>query len=168
MNGGDTASIEGTLDKVTDNLDAIELTAKEVVADSGFPSNAVMVSVKKRGLQSYISEPKRGRQYWIKNKTYANRRRIQGERGKPLLRQWREKVERAFAHLLETGGLRRVHVRGQMEIMKRTVVQGAAFNLGLLMRQSCGVGRQGGFKGRGPSNWYSQGCRAALFCRFPA
>ena len=146
MDGGDTASIAGTLDEVTENLDAMELTAKEVVADKGYHSNAVMVSVKGRGLRSYISEPNRGRRNWRKNKeaqqpTYANRRRIRGKRGKSLLRQRGEKVERAFAHLLETGGLRRVHVRGQIEISKRMVLQGAAFNLGLLMRQACGVGK---------------------------
>jgi len=146
MDGGDTASVERTLDVATEHLDAVDLTAKVVVADKGYHSNAVMVSVKSRGLRSYISEPKRGRRKWSKHKqaqqpTYANRRRIKGKRGKSLLRQRGEKVERAFAHLLETGGLRRVHVRGQIEILKRMVLQGAAFNLGLLMRQACGVGK---------------------------
>ena len=40
-------------------------------------------------------------------------------------------VECAFARLLETGGLRRTHVRDNLEILKRMIVQGAAFNLGL-------------------------------------
>ena len=101
MDGGDTASVERTLDAATEHLDAVDLTAKEVVADKGYHSNAVMVSVKSRGLRSYISEPKRGRRNWSKHKqaqqpTYANRRRIKGKRGKSLLRQRGEKVERAF------------------------------------------------------------------------
>ena len=146
MDGGDTASIEETLDVITEHLDAMELRAEEVVTDKGYHSNAVMVSVKERGLRSSISEPNRERRKWSKNReaqqpTYANRRRIKGARGKSLLRQRGEKVERAFAHLLETGGLRRVHVRGQIEILKRIVLQGAALNLGILVRQIFGVGK---------------------------
>ncbi len=57
-----------------------------------------------------------------------------------LLRQRGEKVERGFAHLLVTGGLRRVHIRGQEEIRKRMLIHAAAFNLGLLMRKRFGVG----------------------------
>ena len=146
MDGGDTASLESTLDAATEQLEALDLTAEEVVADKGYHSNAVMVSLADCGIRSYISEPKRGRRNWTKNPcaqkpTYANRRRLRGNRGKSLLRQRGEKVERAFAHLLETGGLRRVHVRDNLEIMKRMVIQGAAFNLGLLMRTRCGVGK---------------------------
>ena len=70
----------------------------------------------------------------------CNRRRVRGERGKRLLRQRGEKLERGFAHLLETGGLRRVSVRGQQNILKRMLVHAAASNLGLLMRHRHGIG----------------------------
>ena len=40
---------------------------------------------------------------------YANRRRIRGARGKRLLRQRGELLERPNAHLYETGRMRRVH-----------------------------------------------------------
>lgn len=64
-----------------------------------------------------MSEPNREPRTWKGNRdaqkpTYANRRRIRGRRGKRSLRQRGEKLERGFAHILETGGLRRVHVRG--------------------------------------------------------
>ena len=49
--------------------------------------------------------------------------------------------------MLVTGGLRRVHVRGQEEIRKRLLIQAAAFNLGLLMRQRYGVGTPRGLQG---------------------
>ena len=74
------------------------------------------------------------------DEAYANRRRIRGDRGKRLLRRRGEKVERAFAHMLGTGGMRRVHLRGREEIRKRILVQAAAFNLGLPMRRRCGFG----------------------------
>ena len=50
---------------------------------------------------------------------YRNRRRIRGARGKRLLRQRGERLERPFAHLYETGGMRRVHLRGHTNILKR-------------------------------------------------
>ncbi len=79
---------------------------------------------------------------------YANRRRIRGDRGKGLLRRRGEKVERQFAHGFETGGLRRVHLRGHSNIEKRLLVHYAGFNLGLLMRQLVGVGTPRGLQGR--------------------
>jgi len=123
----------------------VGVEAKEVVADKGYHSNKTMTDVKKRGKRTYVSEPRRGRRKWkgkrdAQKAVYANRRRIRGNRGKRLLRQRGEKVERAFAHMLGTGGLRRVHLRGQEEIRKRMLVQAAAFNLGLLMRRRCGFG----------------------------
>ena len=92
-----------------------------------------------------MSEPNRGRRRWkgrrdAREAVYGNRRRIRGERGKRLLRRRGEKLERTFAHLLGSGGLRRVHVRGQEEIRKRLLIHTAAFNLGLVMRSRFGFG----------------------------
>ena len=152
--GGDTASLSETLDEAERQL--AELgggAATEVVCDKGYHSNRTMTDLAERGLRSYVSEPKRGRRSWKKDKeaqqqVYANRRRIQGERGKWLLRRRGEKLERTFAHLLETGGLRRVHVRGHEEVRKRMLIHVAAFNLGVLMRERFGVGAPRGLQGR--------------------
>jgi len=51
-----------------------------------------------------------------------------------------ERVERSFAQCLETGAMRRVHLRGHENVAKRYLVHVAAFNLGLLMRRVLGVG----------------------------
>ena len=45
-----------------------------------------------------------------------------------------------------SGGLRRVHVRGQKEIRKRLLVQAAASNLGLMMRARFGFGTPRGLQ----------------------
>ena len=45
-----------------------------------------------------------------------------------------------FAHLYETGRMRRVHLRGHGNILKRVLLHACALNLGLLMRTLCGVG----------------------------
>ncbi len=58
-----------------------------------------------------------GRRY-----TSSNRPAI-GDRGKRLLRRRGELLERSFAHCYDTGGMRRVHLRGRLNIAKRLVVQ---------------------------------------------
>lgn len=151
--GGDVASLSETLDEAEQQLAGLGSQAAEVVCDKGYHSNKTMTELADRGLRSYVSEPRRGRRNWKRNEearksVYANRRRIRGERGQGLLRLRGEKLERSFAHLLETGGLRRVHVRGHEDIRKRLLIHAAAFNLGLLMRKRCGVGTPRGLQGR--------------------
>jgi transposase len=71
---------------------------------------------------------------------YANRRRVRGEYGKNLLRRRGELVERSFAHCYETGGMRRCHLRGRDNILKRQLVHVGAFNLSLILRKLLGAG----------------------------
>ena len=59
-----------------------------------------------------------------------------------------ERLERPHAHLYETGGMRRVHLRGHPNILKRLLVHVCGFNLGLLMRQLTGVGTPRSLQGR--------------------
>jgi transposase len=49
-------------------------------------------------------------------------------------------VKRSFAHCYETGGLRRCHLHGRDNILKRQLVHVGAFNLGLILRQLLGAG----------------------------
>ena len=44
--------------------------------------------------------------------------------------------------------MRRTHLRGHENILKRVLVHSGAFNLGLLMRQCLGVGTPRGLQGR--------------------
>ena len=125
---------------------------KEVVLDKGYHSNEVLAELADWKVRSYCSEPDRGRRRWEGKKAeqaavYANRRRIRDERGKRLLRQRGEKLERSFAHLYETGGMRRVHLRRHPNILKRLLVHVAAFNLGLVMRKLLGRGTPRGLQG---------------------
>ena len=91
-------------------------------------------------------EPDRGQRNWDgkaaeKAAVYANRRRIQGERGKRLQRQRGERIERNFAHQFDTGGLDRLYVRGLENVHKKFLIQAAACNLALLMRSMYGSGK---------------------------
>ncbi len=145
MEGGDVASLPRTLDEAAKQLGEVEPAAEEVVADKGYHSNRTMKDLRKRGLRSYVSEPRRGRRSWKKDRaaqapTYANRRRIKAKRGRSLLRKRGETLERNFAHLLVTGAMRRVHLRGQVNIRKRMLIHAGARNLGLVMRTLFRVG----------------------------
>jgi transposase len=119
---------------------------EEVVADKGYHSNDVMVELAEVGVRSYMAEPNRGTRNWSGRKTekaavYANRRRIQGDRGRHLQQQRGERIERNFAHQFDTGGLDRLYVRGLENVHKKFLIQAAGCNLALLMRSLYGSGK---------------------------
>jgi transposase len=158
---GDTSTIGKTLEEAEEQLDAVREKGEgkelhpeglsEVVADKGYHSDQTLVELEDQGLRSYVSEPDRGRRKWkddvdAQEAVYANRRRIRGERGKRLQRMRGELIERPFAHLYETGGMRRIHLRGHTNILKRLLIHAAGFNLGLVMRTSIGVGTPRGLQ----------------------
>lgn len=125
----------------------------ELVTDKGYHSNGVLKDLKEVGVRSYVPEPDRGKRNWNGKQVeqaavYGNRRRIRGVRGKRLLKQRGEKVERTFAHMYETGGMRRTHLRGHSNILKRLVIHAGAFNLSLMMRHQLGVGTPRGLQDR--------------------
>jgi transposase len=124
------------------NVNGIE----ELVTDKGYHSGAVLQRVKSYEVRSYIPEKQpKGRRNWQgkaaeQQAVYENRRRVRSEYGKGLLRRRGELVERSFAHCYETGGLRRCHLRGRDNILKRQLVHVGAFNLSLILRQLLGAG----------------------------
>jgi transposase len=126
----------------------------EIIADKGYHSNQTMVDLDAVGLRSYIAEPDRGRRDWsqvpaAQAPVYGNRRRIRGLRGRRLMRRRGELIERSFAHLYDTGGMRRTHLRGHTNILKRLLIHAGGFNLGLLLRALLGAGTPRGFQDRG-------------------
>src|SRR5215469_16249532 len=123
-----------------------EAGLEEVVADKGYHSNEVVRELAEWGLRTYIAEPERGPRQWKGRQAdqaavYANRRRIQGARGKRLQASRGERVERNFAHQFDTGGMDRLWVRGLDNVHKKLLIQAAACNLALLMRALYGTGK---------------------------
>ena len=161
---GDCTTMRATMDRAASNVRAVNRDPKcangldprtltEWVADKGYHSNDTMEMVGDLDLHSYVSEPERGERRWhgrtdVRDSTYANRRRLKTKRGRALMRKRGELLERGFAHCLETGGMRRVHLRGQLNILKRYLMHVAAFNLSLVMRKLFGVGTPRGLQGR--------------------
>ena len=129
-NVGDTTMVE-TLIAAVEQVEAVlpgSGGVAEVVADKGYHANETMVAPAELELRSYVSEPDRGRRHWrgkraARDAVYGNRRRIRRPRGRRLLRQRGERVERPNARLYETGGLRRVYLRGHTNILKRLLVR---------------------------------------------
>ena len=156
---GDTTTIRKTAVAAADQVEDAQADVEEpqaleeIVADKGYHSNQTMVDLQAVGLRSYLSEPDRGRRDWAgapdaQAPVYANRRRTRGTRGKALLRTRAQLVERSFAHVYDTGGMRRTHLRTHDNILKRLLIHAGAFNLGLMMRAVLGVGTPRGLQGR--------------------
>jgi len=150
-------------DEAKVNVNGIE----ELVTDKGYHSGAVTQRVKSYEMRSYIPERKQpGRRDWQgkaeeQQAVYANRRRVRGNYGKRLLKRRGELVERSFAHCYETGGMRRCHLRGRENILKRQLLHVGAFNLSLILRKMLGAGTPRELKNRVRA-------LAAHFCRLLA
>src|SRR6266487_3138759 len=158
---GDTTTLKETQKRAEEQIETVIRRTEswgadglqELVADKGYHSTQTLRDLDEQGIRAYISEPDRGRRRWRDDVegqmiVYANRRRIRGARGLRLQRQRGERVERSFAHLYETGRMRRTHLRGHSNILKRLLIHSGAFNLGLLLRSWLGVGTPRGLQGR--------------------
>jgi transposase len=155
---GDTTTIVDTVTAAVEQIEAAQSevetpqSLEEVISDKGYHSNRIMVELDALGVRSYVAEPDRGRRDWSKEPdaqapVYRNRRRIRGRRGRRLMRQRGERVERSFAHLYDTGRMRRTHLCGHTNILKRLLIHAGGFNLGLVMRHLIGVGTPRGLQG---------------------
>jgi transposase len=144
---GDTTTVHATLKEAQTNAALInDRGVEEAVLDKGYHSGEVLIDLHQEGVRTYVPEPERGNRNWDgklleKKRVEANRRRVQSERGKALQKLRSEHVERSFAHMYETGGMRRVHLRGRKNILKRLLFHAVAFNVALLVRKLHGIGK---------------------------
>ena len=161
----DAASAPATLQLAQANLvlAGSKTQVKEAVADKGYHDNQWISEVAGQGIRTYIPEKKpKGQRRWTdKPEEYehhfrANRRRVRSEKGRRLNRWRSERCERTFAHVCETGGGRRMWVRGQSNASKLHTIRCAGYNLGLLMRKAFGLGK--------PRSW--EAGRAGSFLAF--
>ena len=139
---GDTTTIHQTLEVAqTAAREVHEQGVEEVIVDKGYHSGAVLKELHAQEARSYIPEPERGRRKWQgegkaeeQKRTYENRRRVRGEHNKRL-----QKLRSELTY--ETGGMRRVHLRGRNNILKRLLVHGAAFQSFLDPAEGSGSGQ---------------------------
>jgi len=139
------------LPKAAEHLEAVaDITDDVKVSDH---SRITVHDLETLGFRTSISEPDRGPQSWIdqeaeRDAVYANRCRIRATRGERILRRRGELLERPCAHLDETGALRRTHVRGHENVLKRLLGHASGFNLGLMMRTLFRIGTPRALQGR--------------------
>jgi len=120
----------------------------EVVGDKGYHKVQSLLELRRAQYRTYIPAPeqKGQRHFGDKGRMLAreafhhNQARVRRAKGKALLRQRGEKLERTFAFACETGAQRRVRLRGRDNVRKRYLVHAAAVNLGLVMRTLFGHG----------------------------
>jgi transposase len=149
---GDATTLSPTLEAAARNLDAVGLAPSDeepcvLVADKGYHAREQLKALEGGMWKTRIAEPEPARGYlrWhgdeaARRAVYANRARLKSTIGRETMRRRGELVERAFAHILDRGGMRRAWLRGRENIHKRYLIHVAGFNLGLLMRALYGKG----------------------------
>jgi hypothetical protein len=157
--GADRGDAETMVDSVLEavvNLSeaGIESGIDEVAADKGYHAAATLEMAEFYALRTYIPEPKRKHDSRWADKpagfqrcVYNNRRRVRRDKSKALQRLRSERCERTFAHICETGGMRRSWLRGLEDVTKRYRIAAAAHNLGRILWKLLGVGKPRALQG---------------------
>jgi transposase len=120
---------------------------QEVVQDKGYHDNEALARLAAWGVRTYVPERKQKSRVWTdKPAEYepafrANRRRVRSDKGRRLNRWRSEKCERSFAHVCETGGGRRMWLRGLDNASKSHLLRCASYNLGLVLRKCYGLSK---------------------------
>jgi transposase len=167
----DTATLVDSVVAAQLNLTAAgsKATIEEVAADKGYHAAATIELCDFVEVRTYIPEPKRPHPPKLTDKPAEqrravanNHRRMERDKGKTLQRRRSEVVERTFAHLCETGGARRSHLRGLVNVTKRYLIAAAAHNLGRILRRLTGIGKPKALQGAGGLAALVQGLAALL------
>jgi transposase len=117
-----------------------------VVADKGYHARDVLKRLAGGPWTTRIAEPTRRTVLrWhgddeARQAVYANRARLLSGVARVALLLRAVLCERAFAHVLDRGGMRRTWLRGRNNVAKRYRIHLAGHNLGLLMRAAFGAG----------------------------
>jgi hypothetical protein len=129
---------------------------EEAAADKGYHAAANLELCEALGVRSYIPEPQRKHEaVWTdkpstwQRAVYGNRRRVRRDKGRKLQRLRSERCERSFAHVCDSGGMRRTWLHGLVNVSKRYLIAVAAHNLGRILRKLFGIGKPRVLQGEG-------------------
>jgi len=121
------------------------LTVETATADKGYFEVSQLQALQHQQIKTVICDPISNRrldkldeceQHAVK----AARRSAESQYGQKLLRRRGMHLERAFAHILDCGGMRRATLRGRQNLNKRFKLAAAFYNLSQLMRKLFGIG----------------------------
>jgi transposase len=121
------------------------LTIETVTADKGYYATEELPVLQREGIKTIMRDPVLNRRMEEleaaeQEAVKAAGRSARSALGKKLLRRRGMHLERAFAHILDCGGMRRTTLRGLENLNKRFKLSGAFYNLSQLMRQLFDVG----------------------------
>jgi transposase len=116
-----------------------------LTGDKGYYCVEELEAIQQGGIQTVISDPLSHRRVdklrCSQQAVVGNARlSVQSMEGKGLLRRRGMHIERSFAHILDSGGMRRATLRGQVNLDKRYKIAAATYNLSQLMRHYFGIG----------------------------
>lgn len=125
-----------------------ETQIEEVVADKGYHAAETIELADDLNIRTYIPERRqKHRSRWtkkpaaLKRAVYANRRRLRRAKSKTFQRLRSERCERTFAHVCDSGGMRRSWLTKVVNVSKRYLIAAAAHNLGRILRKLFGIGK---------------------------
>jgi hypothetical protein len=154
----DTETLVDSVMEAQNNLNqaGCQTEIEEAVADKGYHAAHTLELSEAVGLRTYIPEPRRNhRLRWTdkpegyQEAVYANRRRLKRAKSKRYQRLRSERCERTFAHVCDSGGMRRSWLKGIAKVTKRYLIAVAAHNLGRILRKLFGVGKPKALQGEG-------------------
>ena len=149
----DHADTQTLVDSVIEAVENVkqagaEAEIEEIVADKGYHAAETIELADDLNFRTYIPERNRTqRSRWtdkpaeFQQAVYANRRRLKRGKSRKLQRLRSERVERTFAHVCDTGGMRRSWLKEVVNVSKRYLLAAAAHNLGRILRKLFGVGK---------------------------
>lgn len=121
------------------------LTVNTVTSDKGYYAVNELQALQQEDIRTVIADPIDNRRLDKletdqKKAVQAARRSVKSKSGKDLLRRRGMHIERSFAHILDSGGMRRTTLRGWENLNKRFKLAAAFYNLSQLMRKLFGIG----------------------------
>jgi len=149
----DQADTQTLVDSVMEAVENVkqagaEVEIEEIVADKGYHAAETIELADDLNFRTYIPQrKKKHRSRWtdkpakLKRAVYANRRRLRRDKSRAFQRLRSERCERTFAHVCDTGGMRRSWLREVINVSKRYLIAAAAHNLGRIMRKLFGIGK---------------------------
>jgi len=149
---GDTADTTEVASRIADaearaiaSMPIDDLPIETATADKGYHAAEEIARIENGGMAANIPDriTNRNLEKLSKGTREALKRcarRVKSVMGKDLLRKRGMHIERSFAHILDSGGMRRTTLRGTENIQKRYSIAALGYNLSLLMLTFFGVG----------------------------
>jgi hypothetical protein len=155
----DEADTQGLAQRTTAAVELVEAIREEssvggepvpaatetLTGDKGYYCVEELEAIQQGGIKTIISDPLNHRRVdkldSSQQAVVGNARlSVKSSEGKELLRRRGMHIERSFAHILDSGGMRRATLRGQVNLDKRYKIAAATYNLSQLMRHQFGIG----------------------------